>query len=88
MTRPVANPGSADAIGRGCICDFIRNDFGRGKREPDGIAFHCAETCAVHGVLRNIVTPMTETGGLSQQTKTALDWLRSRTARPSKKRGS
>jgi hypothetical protein len=78
------NPGSADAIGRGFTCDFIKNDFGRGKPEPDGIAFHCAETCPVHGVLRNIVMPKTDTGRFSTETKSALDWLRSTAKRPFK----
>ena len=40
MTRPMDNPGSADAIGRGCTCDFIQNHFGRGKSDHDGVAFH------------------------------------------------
>jgi hypothetical protein len=78
------NPGSADAIADGCTCDFIKNDFGRGKPEPDGIAFHCAETCPVHGVLLTIVAPTTDTGRLSNETKAALDWLRSTAKRPFK----
>jgi hypothetical protein len=84
MTRPMDNPGSADAIRRGCTCDFIKNDFGRGKAESDGLAFHCAETCPVHGVLLNITAPKTDTGRLSSETKAALDWLKSKAKRPFK----
>jgi hypothetical protein len=86
MTKPMYNPGSADAVGRGCTCDLIKNDFGRGKAEPDGVAFYCAETCPVHGVLLTITSPQTDVGVLSDETKAALKWLKSRVARPFKRR--
>jgi hypothetical protein len=87
MPSHIDNPGSADAVGRGCTCDLIKNDFGRGKVDADGVAFHCAENCPVHGVLLNIPAPKRDTGRLSNEAKTALDWLRS-TAKRQFKRNS
>jgi hypothetical protein len=80
------NPGSADAVARGCTCDLIKNDFGRGNFDPDGVAFHCAETCPMHGVLLTITGPQTGVGVLSEEKKAALKWLKSRLARPFKGR--
>jgi hypothetical protein len=73
------NPGSADAIGRGCTCDFIKNDFGRGQTEPNGVAFYCTETCPVHCVLLNLTAQKTEGGTLeiSNKVVAALKWLKS-----------
>jgi hypothetical protein len=48
------NPGSAEAVARGCTCDLIKNDFGRGNVG----AFYCTDTCPVHGALLSIVSPM------------------------------
>ena len=78
MSQSMHNPGSADAVGRGCTCDFIKNDFGRGQTEPDGVAFYCAETCPVHGVLLTITTQKAETGPLKKSDKVmaALKWLK------------
>jgi hypothetical protein len=81
MTKPMYNPGSADAVACGCTCDLIKNDFGRGKLDPDGVAFHCDETCPVHGLLLSIASPQT---GIEKQA--ALKWLKSRIARPFKRR--
>jgi hypothetical protein len=84
MTGPMHNPGSAEAVGRGCTCDLIKNDFGRGKAAPDGAAFYCSETCPVHGVLLTISSPQTDVGVLSDEAKPVLQWLKSRVARPFK----
>src|SRR5436190_19488265 len=86
MTKPIYNPGSADAVGRGCTCDFIKNDFGRGKFDRDGVTFHCAETCQIHGALASIVSPTTEGVLFTYEYPTALKWLKSRVARPFKRR--
>ena len=86
MTRPMHNPGSAEAVGRGCTCDFIKNDFGRGQPDPDGLAFYCSETCPVHSVLKTIVSPATDGGLFTYEYPTALKWLKSRVARPFKRR--
>ena len=85
MYRPMQNPGSAEAIGRGCKCDFVKNDFGRGRAEPDGLAFYCSEVCPVHGVLVTITSPKTDVGFLSDETKAALKWLKARVIRPHKR---
>jgi len=84
MTRPMYNPGSADAVACGCTCDLIKNDFGRGKPDPAGVAFHCAETCPMHGVLLTIASP--QIGVLSDEKKAALKWLKSRVTWPFKRR--
>jgi hypothetical protein len=81
MTSPMDNPGSANALARGCTCDLIKNDFGRGKREPDGIAFHCSEACPVHGALKAIVRPTTIGGLFTYEYPTALKWLKTRVSR-------
>jgi hypothetical protein len=78
MSKDIPNPGSAVAIGRGCICDFIKNDFGRGNTDPHGLVFYCTDTCPVHGILLNITTSNADVGPISVETKAALKWLKSR----------
>jgi len=85
-TRPMYNPGSADAVARGCTCDLIKNDFGRGKLDHDGVGFLCAETCPVHGALLTLAGPQTNVGVLSDEKLAALNWLRSRVAQAFKRR--
>jgi hypothetical protein len=86
MSKPMHNPGSAEAIGRGCICDFIKNDFGRGKADPDGVAFYCSEACPVHGVLMAFADPQTQISAKSDEANVALKWLKSRALRPFRRR--
>jgi hypothetical protein len=79
--QPITKPGSAEAIGSGCTCDFIKNDFGRGHAN----AFYCAEDCPLHGVLLTMAGLRTDVD-LSNETKAALKWLGSRIARPFRRR--
>jgi hypothetical protein len=74
MPHPMHNPGSAEAIGRGCTCDFIKNNFGRGHSDADGTAFYCSDTCRVHGVLLAINEPATSPKS-GFETAAALKWL-------------
>jgi hypothetical protein len=87
MSQHMHNPGSAEAVGCGCTCDFIKNDFGRGQDGPDGAAFYCSETCSVHGALLAITSPQTETGRIptSDETSNSLKWLKSQMLRPRKR---
>jgi hypothetical protein len=87
MSQHMHNPGSAEAVGRGCTCDFIKNDFGRGQAGPDGAAFYCSETCPVHGALLAITSPQTDTDRIptSDETSNSLKWLKSQMLRPRKR---
>ena len=87
MSNPMHNPGSADAVGRGCTCNLIKNDFGRGQSDPDGVAFYCDETCPVHGVLMTFADLKTGPGVVAKpdEAKAALQWLKSRVVRPFKR---
>jgi hypothetical protein len=85
MPQEMDNPGSAAAVGRGCTCDLIKNDFGRGYAEPGGVAFYCAETCPLHGVLLAIANPTTD-GPFTYEPQTPFKWLKSRIVGPFKRR--
>jgi hypothetical protein len=87
MGSPIDNPGSVDAVARGCTCDLIKNNFGRGTARPDGAAFCCSDTCPVHGELQDIKNLDSDIRILPDETKAALKWLQSKIARL-RKRGS
>ena len=78
MPSSIDNPESADAVARGCTCDLIKNDFGRGQPDPNGRAFFCSETCSVHGVLKTMASPATDGGLFTYEYPIALRWLKSR----------
>jgi hypothetical protein len=77
----IDTPGSAQAVAGGCTCDLIKNDFGRGKADSNGIAFHCAETCPVHGELNSTVSPVRGRGLFIYEYPSAFNWLKSRLVR-------
>ncbi len=87
MAGAMQNPGSAAAIAAGCLCDFIKNEFGRGCSEKDGVAFYCEERCPVHGVLMAFSNPGEDTSFASKSdiAKAAIEWLKTRIARPTKR---
>lgn len=47
-TNAVPNPGSDEAILRGCICPVIDNHYGRGIPLSGGITFWITGGCPVH----------------------------------------
>jgi hypothetical protein len=46
---PPPNPGSDDAVSRGCKCPAVDNARGGGIPTSDGIAFYYSDDCPVHG---------------------------------------
>lgn len=44
----VPNPGTEEAIAKGCRCPIIDNHFGRGVPSRDGRLFYYTASCPVH----------------------------------------
>lgn len=51
---PTPNPGSPEAVARGCTCPVIDNHHGRGVPASDGPWFWHTVGCPVH-VLRTVI---------------------------------
>lgn len=49
---PVPNPGSAEALARGCTCPVLDNTHGKGIPRPDGPKFWVTEGCPLHDRIR------------------------------------
>lgn len=51
MSEPKEKPGSAKAVARGCTCDPLANNDGRGFEEPGlGVVFYPDLDCPAHGL--------------------------------------
>lgn len=62
---PISPPGSADAVAQGCTCSFVKNEFGRGLRGPEGSVFFYFDTdCPLHGP---VTVKLDEAFGLQQR---------------------
>jgi hypothetical protein len=47
-TSAVPNPGSPEAVMRGCTCPQIDNHYGKGEPRKDGPTFWIAGNCQMH----------------------------------------
>jgi hypothetical protein len=47
----IPNPGSDEAIGRGCTCPMIDNHYGNGMPYRDGPRFWISGDCPLHAKL-------------------------------------
>ena len=47
MTTP--NPGSREAVARGCTCAVVAHHNGRGVPPPEGARFWITLSCPLHG---------------------------------------
>lgn len=52
-TSAVPNPGSQDAVDKGCTCAVIDNHHGRGVPTPNGRSFWISGDCSIHAKPRS-----------------------------------
>ena len=55
--KQVPNPGSVEALKKGCQCPIVDNCHGRGISIKGEVVFWVNDNCSVHGSLTEIKVP-------------------------------